>query len=80
MGRRKRVRLMSWNVNGLRACGRKGFAGWLAEARPDVLGLQEVRALPAQLSSELRGPAGYQAHFFPAERKGYSGVALFSAP
>ena len=74
-----RIRLFSWNVNGLRACGRKGFLDWLHEARPDVLGLQEVRALPEQLDEPLREPEGYAAHFFPAERKGYSGVGLFTS-
>jgi exodeoxyribonuclease-3 len=74
---KKAIRLFSWNVNGLRACGRKGFPEWLDKARPDVLGLQEVRALPEQLENGLRQPEGYETHFFPAERKGYSGVALF---
>ncbi|MCU0303867.1 MAG: exodeoxyribonuclease III [Thermoanaerobaculales bacterium] len=72
------VRLYSWNVNGLRACGRKGFGEWLATERPDVLGLQETRALPEQLESELHQPEGYRTWFHPAEKKGYSGVALFS--
>ncbi len=72
------IRLLSWNVNGLRACSRKGFHQWLAEDRPDVLGLQEVRALPEQLDDEIRCPDGYEAHFHPAERKGYSGVALYT--
>jgi exodeoxyribonuclease-3 len=72
------VRLFSWNVNGLRACGRKGFSEWLAAARPDVLGLQETRAMPEQLESELREPDGYRVWFHPAEKKGYSGVALYS--
>jgi len=72
------VRLFSWNVNGLRACGRKGFRQWLDSEQPDVLGLQETRALPEQLDAELREPDGYRAWFHPAERKGYSGVALLS--
>jgi len=74
----KTTRLFSWNVNGLRACGRKGFLDWLAKARPDVLGLQETRALPEQLNDELRSPDGYGTHFHSAERKGYSGVALYT--
>jgi len=72
------IRLLSWNVNGLRACSRKGFGEWLAEARPDVLGLQEVRALPEQLDEDIRSPDTFDAHFHPAERKGYSGVALYT--
>lgn len=69
---------MSWNVNGLRAVERKGFCDWLQRERPDILGLQEVKALPEQLSDALRAPDGYRAYFAPAERKGYSGVALYS--
>lgn len=75
---KRNLRLFSWNVNGLRACGRKGFLDWFTEAQPDVLGLQEVRALPEQLEGPLREPEGYRTEFFPAEKKGYSGVALYS--
>jgi exodeoxyribonuclease-3 len=75
----REVRLFSWNVNGLRACTRKGFPAWLRDTRPDVLALQEVRATPEQLEEEARSPAGYQVHFHPAARPGYSGVALYSA-
>jgi len=65
-------------VNGLRACGRKGFSRWLARAEADIVALQEVRALPDDLPPRLRAPRGYCAHFAPAERRGYSGVALWS--
>jgi len=78
VAKKKSLRLFSWNVNGLRACGRKGFLDWLSEAQPDVLGIQETRALPEQLDEELREPNGYRTHFHPAERKGYSGVALYT--
>jgi exodeoxyribonuclease-3 len=73
-----RLRLFSWNVNGLRACARKGFLAWLDAERPDVLGLQEVRALPEQLDDPLVRPDSYRSWFHPAERRGYSGVALYS--
>ena len=72
------MKVATWNVNGIRACGRKGFLDWLGDAKPDVLGLQETRALPEQLEADLLQPDGYQVHFNPAERKGYSGVALYS--
>ena len=72
------MRILSWNVNGLRACEKKGFSAWLGEAEIDVLGLQEVRALPEQLAEHVRDPEGWFTHFSPAERKGYSGVGLFS--
>ena len=72
------MRIASWNVNGLRACARKGFLGFLEDSRADVVGLQEVRAFERQLAPEVRAPAGWHAVFSPAERAGYSGVALYS--
>ena len=75
---RKTLKISSWNVNGLRAAAKKGFGDWLASARSPIIGLQEVRALPEQLPEEVRTPKGYHADFFPAQRKGYSGVALYS--
>jgi exodeoxyribonuclease-3 len=74
----KTTRLFSWNVNGIRSCERKGFLDWLAVVKPDILGLQETRAHPEQLGEKLRQPDGYRVHFNPAERKGYSGVALYT--
>ena len=71
-------RIVSWNVNGLRACAKKGFLDFLASSRADVVGIQELRAFPSQLPEAVRAPAGWHAAFVPAERKGYSGVALFS--
>jgi exodeoxyribonuclease-3 len=70
--------LYSWNVNGLRAAQRHGFEDWLALSQPDILGLQEIKAMPEQLSDSLREPESYQAFWSSAERKGYSGVALYS--
>ena len=72
------MRIVSWNVNGLRACVRKGFLDFLEASEADVVGIQELRALPEQLPAEARAPEGWHATFAPAERKGYSGVALFS--
>ncbi len=71
--------LLSWNVNGLRAVHRKGlFLDFVDESSPDVLCLQETKSQPDQLSHELLTIAGYEAHFASAERKGYSGVAVYS--
>lgn len=70
--------LYSWNVNGLRAAARKGFVDWLCESRPDILGIQETKCHPEQLDSQVRQPAGYFSYFASAERKGYSGVALYT--
>ena len=74
----QRLRIVSWNVNGLRACVHKGFLRFLEDSEADVVGIQELRALPEQLPDEARAPRGWHAVFSPAERKGYSGVALFS--
>jgi len=70
--------LCTLNVNGLRAAAKRGFGDWLARKRPDVLCLQEVRARPEQVSDELRSPAGYSTKWLWAEKRGYSGVALYS--
>ncbi len=72
------LKLFSWNVNGLRAVYGKGFVDWVNAAQPDILGLQEIKAMPEQLPQELNPLPGYHAYFAPAERKGYSGVALYS--
>ncbi len=72
------MRVVSWNVNGLRACARKGFLDFLDASGADVVGLQEVRAFEYQLEPGVRAPAGWHATFAPAERAGYSGVALYS--
>jgi len=69
------VKLISWNVNGLRAVLKKGFLDFVAEAKPDILCLQETRALPEQVELPLQG---YAVHWHPAEKKGYSGVATLS--
>ncbi|MCB1035327.1 MAG: endonuclease/exonuclease/phosphatase family protein, partial [Acidobacteria bacterium] len=72
------MRIISWNVNGLRACGRKGFGEWLAGCGGEIIGIQEVRAHPHQLEDELRQPEGWHTAFHAAERPGYSGVGLYS--
>ncbi len=72
------LRLVSWNVNGLRAVHKKGFMDSLVEMAPDVLGLQEIKAMPEQLPKELQELAGYYSYFYSAERKGYSGVAVYA--
>ena len=72
------VKLISWNVNGLRAILGKGFLAWLADAAPDILCLQETRAQPEQLPEELLEIGDYYSFFGAAERNGYSGTALYS--
>lgn len=72
------MRLVSWNVNGLRAIFKKGFVSWLELHRPEVVAVQEIKCSLAQLDEEMLQPAGYRSWFFPAERPGYSGTALYS--
>jgi exodeoxyribonuclease-3 len=66
------------NLNGIRAAEKRGFSAWLTRRRPDVLCLQEVRALPEQVPPQLHAPAGYELRWNAAEKKGYAGVALFT--
>ena len=74
----KRVRVLSWNINGLRAAAGKGFLEWLGKSRAQIVGVQEVRALPEQLPEAVSRPRGWHTHFVAAERKGYSGVGLYA--
>jgi len=72
------IRIMCWNVNGVRAAARKGFLDWLRRESPDIICLQETKARPDQLDEELREPPGYNAYWNYAEAKGYSGVTTFA--
>ena len=69
------MRLMSWNVNGLRAVLKKGFMEFLEEHQPDVLCLQEIKARQDQVDFS---PEGYEVHWNPAEKAGYSGTAILT--
>ncbi len=72
------VRILCWNVNGIRAASRKGFLDWLREESPDILCVQETKAHPDQLDPELLQPQGYHVSWNHPETRGYSGVATFS--
>ncbi len=76
--RRGTARILSWNVNGIRAIRKKGLMPFIERARPDVLCLQETRAHKHQLDLALTDPPGFSAHFAEAEKKGYSGVCTYS--
>ena len=71
------MRLVSWNVNGVRAAARKGLLDWLEHERPDILCIQETKAHTDQLSSEILADHGYKTYWHSGERRGYSGVATF---
>ena len=72
------MRIISWNVNGLRACVKKGFLDWLEHTEAEIVALQEVRARPEQLPPEAAAPLGWHTAFTPAQRPGYSGLALYA--
>lgn len=73
------MKIISYNVNGIRAAISKGFISWLQQANPDIICLQEIKATPEQIPLLDFELAGYPYHFwFPAEKKGYSGVAILS--
>ena len=78
MRTRSTVRVISWNVNGLRACVRKGFVPWLQRARATVVALQEVRALPHEWPDELQRLRSWHTYSSAAQRRGYSGVGLLA--
>lgn len=72
------MKIVTWNVNGIRACERQGLVEWYRAYQPDVLCFQEVRAEPHQLSEAVCAPeAGCVASWHPAEKKGYSGVGAW---
>ncbi len=70
------LRLISWNVNGIRAVVRNGFEDWLRLAKPDILGLQEIKLDDAKREETKFDFQGFDEYWFPAKRKGYSGTAL----
>ena len=71
------MKIISYNVNGIRAALRKDFLEWLAAASPDVLCLQEIKATPEQFDPSIFEELGYYHNYwFPAQKKGYSGVAV----
>ena len=72
------MKLLSWNVNGLRAVLRKNFLEFLDQEKPDILCLQETKARPEDV--EQLWPATYQTHWNSADKKGYSGTVIFTQP
>ena len=73
------MKIISYNVNGIRAALRKGFIDWLKSANPDVICLQEIKAQVDQLDLSVFEKAGYRySYWFSAQKKGYSGVAILS--
>ena len=71
------MRIITANLNGIRAAAKKGFFNWLLSQNADVICLQEIKAKPEQLTDTIFYPEGYHHYFNAAEKPGYSGVALF---
>lgn len=77
------MKIISWNVNGIRAVEKKGFADWLKESDADVVCIQETKAKPEQLTDLLKSPESvngqkYKSYFSSAVKAGYSGTAIFT--
>ena len=72
------LRVITLNANGIRAAARKGFFDWLAREQADVVCIQETKAQIEQLSDPMFHPEGYHCYYSDAEKKGYSGTAVYS--
>ncbi len=73
------MKLVSWNVNGVRACHKKGCFEWFFNSQPDVFCIQETKASPEQFPDDMKIPHGYYSYFESSRvKKGYSGVAVYS--
>ncbi len=72
------MKLLSWNVNGIRATHKKGFMDWFRDQDADVVFIQETKAMPDQIPDEVTNAEGYFTHFESGIKKGYSGTGLFS--
>jgi len=72
------MKIISWNVNGLRAVYKKGFLGWLRKSKADVICLQEIKAQMDKVPTELINPAGYFSFYNPAKKPGYTGTVVYS--
>lgn len=72
------MKIITLNLNGIRSAARKGFLKWLPRQRADVICVQEIKAQAADMTDELLACGGYRGHFHYAEKKGYSGVGIYS--
>ncbi len=72
------MRIVTFNVNGLRSAAAKGFTPWMRRQKADIVCLQEIKAREADLPKTLLAPKGLHAFFHPAQKKGYAGVAIYA--
>lgn len=71
------MKLISWNINGIRSIYNKGFLKWFEKVEPEILCLQEIKANKKQINTKLIHPKNYLSYFNSAKKKGYSGVAIY---
>lgn len=74
----QKMQIVSINLNGIRSAGRKGFFEWMKKQNADVVCVQEIRAQMKELKGELYYPENYYSYFVDAEKKGYSGVGIYT--
>lgn len=74
------MKIITYNLNGIRSALRKGFDKWLAQAQPDIVAIQELKARPEQIDDKIFHDLGYKTYWFSAEKPGYSGVGLLTKP
>lgn len=72
------MKIISLNLNGIRSAAKKGMFEWLQKEQPDIICLQELKAQEDNLTPEMLAPAGYEGYFHYAEKKGYSGVGIYT--
>ncbi len=72
------MKLISWNVNGIRAAERNGFLNWFDQQNADIVCVQEIKASPDQITIDMLHPLKYNSFWFPAQKPGYSGTAIYS--
>ena len=74
------MKIVTWNVNGIRACSKKGLLQYMERENPDILCLQETKAHPEQLDETLLHPDGWTAYWSSALKRGYSGTVTYTKP
>ena len=74
------MKIISYNLNGIRSAIRKGFLEWLKDYQPDIVAVQELKAKEEQIDSEAFNKLGYHTYWYPAEKAGYSGVGIITKP
>jgi exodeoxyribonuclease-3 len=72
------LRIITLNLNGIRSAARKGFPTWLARQRADIVCVQELKAQPGDMTDEVKRIGSMKGHFHCAEKKGYSGVGIYT--